>query len=129
MLKTWRDILPIFQTLSVNDLKRWIKTRSRKKVLEWLEEEAAGSPKTCQGRAFPWFGWQWIVLWTVAGAWAVAGACAGAGYNPVVQAGRASEPFPHFPSKSTLIFELDVVLLLITDPLPTNFTTQYDGVA
>ena len=31
-------------------------------VPEGRKEEAAGSPTPLQGRAFPWVGWQWIVL-------------------------------------------------------------------
>ena len=45
-------------TLSVNDSKIWIKRRNRitlkSLVPEGWEEEAAGSPKTLQCRAFPW---------------------------------------------------------------------------
>ena len=41
-----------------------------------------------------------------------------------LQAGRASEASHHLPSKCTLIYELDGVAQLITDPPPNNSTSQ-----
>ena len=52
------------------------------------------------------------------------GAWEGAGAKSLLQACRASEASPHLPSQPPLIYELDGVALLITDPPPTIPTTQ-----
>ena len=59
-----------------------------------------------------------------AGTGAGAGAGPGGGAKFGLQDGRASDASTHLPSQPTLIYELDGVALLITDPSPTNSTTK-----